>query len=315
MAAQKFKVVVTDQVFPDVEVEREILTAAGADLVVASGGREEVLALARAADGLLNTYFPLDAAALAQLTRCRIVARYGIGVDNIDLDVARSAGIVVTNVPDYCVEEVATHALTLLLSLIRKVPQADTAVRSGEWGIAGLRPLYRLSEMTIGLVGYGRIGRLLAKPLQTLGARVVVHDPYLSDEIEFANLPLAELLSTADAVSLHSPLTPQTRGMIDSKALDLMQPHAVLVNTSRGPLVVLDDLLTALREGRIAGAALDVFETEPPDPQHFSGVPNLLLTPHSAFYSEAAVRESQRKAATQIVKVLTGAEPDYRVNS
>lgn len=316
MAGSEYRVVVTDQVFPDVDVEREILAEQlGADLSVASGSREEVLAAARDADALLNTYLPLDADALRGLNRCRVVARYGIGVDNIDLEAARAAGIVVTNVPDYCVEEVATHGLALLLSLLRKVSQGDAEVRRGEWGIKNLRPVMRLSELTVGLVGYGRIARLLAKPLQALGATIIVHDPYLPDGLDVKNVTLEELLSTADAVSLHSPLTPETRGMINASALSLMRRHAVLVNTSRGPLVVLEDLVAALREGRIAGAALDVFETEPPDPARLEGVPNLLATPHAAFYSEAAIRESQRKAATQIVKVLTGERPDYHVNA
>jgi D-3-phosphoglycerate dehydrogenase len=312
----RFKVVVTDQVFPDVEVERALLAEIDATLEVADGTLPDALARGRDADALLNTYLPLGADAFAKLDRCRIVARYGIGVDNIDTRAASDAGIVVTNVPDYCVEEVATHALALLLALLRRVPQADAHVRTGGWGLDGLRPLTRLSELTVGLIGFGRIARRLGESLRTLGCRLIVHDPFLTPSEDMPPLvSLDELLRSADAVSLHAPLTEGTRGMIDARALELMPEHAVLVNTSRGPLVVFEDLAAALHEGRLRAAGLDVLPTEPPEPGTLDGVPNLLVTPHMAYYSEQAVRESQRKAATQIIKVLSGGEPDYAVTS
>lgn len=315
-----FRVVVTDQVFPDVEVERAILASADAELVVPSGDRHDVLAAAREADALLNTYMSLDRPAIESLTRCRIVARYGIGVDNIDLDAARDAGIVVTNVPDYCVEEVATHTVALLLSLQRRLPDADVAMRAGGWGLRHVAPLRRLSTLTVGLVGYGRIARQVARALAPFGPRLVAHDPYAPPSGETADVgagvsvsavDLDELFATSDAVLLHCPLTPETRGLVDAKRLRSMRSHAVLVNTSRGPLVVLADLVEALRNGIIAAAALDVFETEPPDAGALADVPRLVLSPHVAFYSEEAIRESQHKAATQIRKVLTGESPDY----
>jgi D-3-phosphoglycerate dehydrogenase len=311
-----FKVVVTDQVFPDVEVERALLADIDASLEVADGSLHDALAKGRDADALLNTYLPLDADAFARLERCRIVARYGIGVDNVDLDAASKAGVVVTNVPDYCVEEVATHALAMLLSLLRRLPQGDAKVRAGAWGLDGLRPMTRLSEMTVGLVGFGRIARRLGESLQVLGCRLIVHDPFLTPSDDLPPLmSLEDLLRTADAVSLHAPLTAGTKGMIDASALALMPEHAVLVNTSRGPLVVLEDLVTALRESRLRAAGLDVLPVEPPPAGAVDDVPNLLLTPHTAFYSEQSVRESQTKAATQVIKVLTGKEPDYAVTS
>ena len=312
----RFKVVVTDQIFPDVEVERALLADIDASLEVADGSLHDALAKGRDADALLNTYLPLDADAFAQLERCRIVARYGIGVDNVDLDAASKAGVVVTNVPDYCVEEVATHALAMLLSLLRRLPQGDAKVRAGAWGLDGLRPMTRLSEVTVGLVGFGRIARRLGESLQVLGCRLIVHDPFLTPSDDLPPLmSLEELLRTADAVSLHAPLTARTKGMIDASALALMPEHAVLVNTSRGPLVVLEALVTALREGRLRAAGLDVLPVEPPPAGAVDDVPNLLLTPHTAFYSEQSVRESQTKAATQVIKVLTGKEPDYAVTS
>lgn len=312
----RFKVVVTDQVFPDVDVERALLAEIDASLEVADGSLDDALARGRDADALLNTYLPLDADVFAQLERCRIVARYGIGVDNVDLTAAQQAGVVVTNVPDYCVEEVATHALAMLLALLRRLPQGDAKVRGGGWGLDGLRPMTRLTEVTVGLVGFGRIARRLAESLRVLGCRLAVHDPFLEPSEGLPPLmSLEELLRTADAVSLHAPLTPDTKGIINADALALMPEHAVLVNTSRGPLVVLDDLVTALRDGRLRAAGLDVLPEEPPPPGALDGVPNLLVTPHTAFYSEQAVRESQTKAATQVIKVLTDRAPDYAVRS
>jgi D-3-phosphoglycerate dehydrogenase len=310
----RFRVVVTDQVFPDVELERRLLSEIDAELEVADGTIDDVLRRGRDADGLLNTYLPLGAAAIGELRNCRIVARYGIGVDNIDLDAATDAGIVVTNVPDYCVEEVAAHALTLILALVRKLPDADRFVRHGGWGLDGVRPIRRLSELTVGLVGYGRIARRLGATLRSIGMSIIAHDPYIQPDADTPPLvDLDELLRRSDVVSVHAPLTGETRGMIAAPQLRAMPEHAVLVNTSRGALVVFDDLVDALADGQVRAAALDVFEHEPPPAEVLAGVPNLLCTPHIAFYSEDAIAESQRKAASQVIKVLTGDVPDYDV--
>ena len=304
----------TDQVFPDVALERRILAGIGADLVVA-GDRDEALSLARDADALLNTYLPLDADALGGMDRCRVIARYGIGTDNIDLDAARQQGIAVTNVPDYCVEEVAIHAVAMALALQRRLPQGQVSLLDGGWGVDALRPIHRLSAQVAGVVGLGRIGRQVAGHLAALGMTVLGHDPYVADLDGVQLVGLEELLSTADVVTLHSPLTPTTRGMVAGPQLKAMKPTAVLVNVSRGPLVVLEDLVAALHDGVIAGAGLDVFDHEPPDPERLRDVPNLLATPHSAFYSEEALEESQRKAVGEVVAALTGQPLRYQVNA
>lgn len=317
----RYRVVVTDQVFPSVELERDMLAEHGADLVVADGTVEQVVELARDADALLNTYLPIDAAFLSRLDRCAIVARYGIGVDNIDLEAARTAGIAVTNVPDYSVEEVAAHALALLLALLRKVPEGAQAVLAGEWGLDRVRPLRRLSGLTVGLVGFGRIARRLERSLAALDVRCVVFDPYLPaaarggavGEVAFVDT-LEDLLDRADAVSLHAPLTPGTRGMVGRAELERLGPDGVLVNTSRGPLVDVPALVTALEDGVIRAAGLDVLDVEPPtDPGRFD-VPGLLLTPHMAYYSQEAIAESQTKATTQVISALLGRPLDYQVN-
>ncbi len=311
----KYKVVVSDQVFPSVEIERGLLAGIDAELTVASGGIDDVLEIAADADAILNTYVAWDADAIGRLEKCRIIARYGIGFDNVDLGAASEAGIVVTNVPDYSVEEVATHALALILATLRKVVSADESVRSGTWNVDNFRPIRRLSTLTVGLVGYGRIARQIAAPLAALGARIIAHDPYLEPGPDLPPLlGLEEVLAEADIVSLHLPLTDETRGFINAERIAGMKPGAILVNTSRGPLVDLGSLTDALVDGRLSGAGLDVFDIEPLDAGRIEGIPNLIATPHMAYYSEEALDESQRKAATQVIKVLTGESPDYQVN-
>lgn len=312
-----YRVVVTDQVFPTVDLERELLSSIDAELIVAEGDRDQMLELAGTADALLNTYASFSAEELQQLGSCQIIARYGIGVDNIDLDAAREAGIAVTNVPDYCLEEVAAHTVALILASYRKIPQGDALVRSGGWGVAELRPMRRISELTVGLLGYGRIARNVGSIMASMGATIIAHDPFVTDPGDGTRLvEMDDLLAESDILSLHAPLTPDTRGIIAASELEKMREGALLVNTSRGPLVVLDDLLAALKAGTIGAAALDVVDPEPlPDPSLIEGVSNLLMTPHVAFYSESALKESQTKAATQVIKRLKSEPLDYQVNA
>lgn len=308
-----FRVVVTDQVFPDIEIEKALIENAGGTIEVASGSREEVLATIETADALLNTYFSMDAEVIGRLKNCKIIARYGIGVDNCDLEAAKSAGIAITNVPDYCVEEVGVHTVAMILSLIRKLPQGDVLVKAGEWGSVHMGEIRRLSTMTIGLLGYGRIGRYVADAMHALGAQVIVYDPYVSTITNGRLVELPELFSDSDVLSVHCPATPETIGMINSATLASMKPSSYVVNCSRGPIINLEDLIHALKNDLIAGAGLDVFETEPPSKDLIQGTPRLLVTPHSAFLSVEALKESQKKAATQILKCLAGEELDYRI--
>ena len=312
--SQRFKVVITDQVFPSIDTESRLLAGIGARLEVADGTPEDAARRGRDADALLNTYLPITDDLLGQLPACKIVARYGIGVDNVDLAAAARRGMVVTNVPDYSVEEVAVHTLGLLLSLVRRLPEASRLVAGGGWGLDGLRPIRRLSTQRVGLVVFGRIARQLAGYLTALGGEVVVHDPFIQPGPGIPPLvTLGELLAGCDAVSLHAPLTPATQGLIGAAELAAMKQDAVLINTARGGLVDVDALIGALRAGRIRAAALDVLDREPPAGRLPADLPNLLVTPHMAYYSEESIAESQRKAATQIIKVLTGGQPDYPV--
>lgn len=313
-----YKVVLTDQVFPDTNVEEETLRKIDARLTVLTDHSPAAIAEAAAdADALITTYAPISAETLSSLERCKVIARYGIGVDNIDLDAAKQRGIVVTNVPDYCLQEVADHTLTLLLAVSRKVIESHISVRSGGWGIKSIRPIHRLSGQKLGLIGYGNIGRLVAERARAFGLQVSVHDPYLSpdrldDGIELVP-ELDDLLSSSDIISVHAPLTDSTRGLINGAAISKMKRGAALINTSRGPIVETEAVVDGLKSGYLSGAGLDVFAEEPPSPTVLENVPNLVATPHSAFYSEEAIAESQAKAADCVVAVLSGTEPSYRV--
>jgi D-3-phosphoglycerate dehydrogenase / 2-oxoglutarate reductase len=217
-------------------------------------------------------------------------------------------------VPDYCVEEVASHAVAMALVLLRNLSKADEAARSGQWGVRSVRPLHRISTLTVGLLGFGRIGRLVATSMASFGTDILIYDPYVQQIPEtFQSVGLSELFARSDILFLHAPLTPETRGIVNAETLAKLPAGAILVNASRGPLVVLDDLSDALRSGHLKGAALDTFPVEPLDPSLVADVPNLLLSPHTAFYSEEAIKESQLKATQQIVKVLAGKPADYPV--
>jgi len=233
---------------------------------------------------------------------------------------ATARGIPVTNVPDYCIDEVSDHALALLFACARKVALLDRHVWDGRWDARDAAPMHRLRGRVLGLIGFGKIPRRLTGKAQALGLDVIAFDPYVSGEDMAAahveKVTLEDLLARSDFVSVHAPLVPETRGLIGAAALRAMKPTAYLINTSRGPLVAHDALVTALREGWIAGAALDVLETEPPrDLEAVRALDTLVLTPHVAFYSEESVRELQRKAVENVVRALSNEAPRYVVNA
>jgi D-3-phosphoglycerate dehydrogenase len=315
-------VAVTDHVFPDLDQEREILTRAGHELRFERNAVsvEEVTVAVAGADAVLNCYSRMPGDVIRTLDRCRIIARYGIGVDTIDLDAANERGIVVTNVPDYCIDEVSDHALSLALALARGVTLLDRRVRTGSWTPTDARPLHRIRGRTLGLVGFGRIARALAVKAAALGYHVVATDPYIADDaVRDAGVePLSfdELLERADVVSMHVPLTDESHHLFGFEALAKMKPGAILVNTSRGPLVDTAALRDALASGHLGGAALDVLEQEPPAPDEpLLQRDDVVITPHAGFYSEESVRELQRKAVEQVVDALAGRRPTYALNA
>lgn len=315
-------VVVTDHDFADLSIEREGL-ADLAEVVELTGDVGETAAdpheTLADADAVINLRYDLDADAVGALDDCRVIARYGIGVDNIATEAAADRGIPVTNVPDYCTEEVSVHALTLWLALARGLPAYDDSVAAGEWDRAVGAPIHRLSTRTVGVVGYGAIGRAVGERAAALGADVVASDPFLG-ESDVADDPadlvaFEDLLATADLVTVHSPLTPETRGLLDADAFERMREDAYVVNVARGPIVDADALLAALEAGKVAGAGLDVFPAEPPAAEHpLRDHPKVLTTPHVAWYSEEANAQRRTTVVDIVRTVLQGGEPYNVVN-
>jgi D-3-phosphoglycerate dehydrogenase len=311
-------VVITDCDHGDVDPERAVLDGHDVELrVLACRTPEEVAAQAGDADVLINQYVPITAAVLDALPRCRLVVRYGVGVDNVDLQAATGRGVWVANVPDYGRDEVADHTLALAMALLRGVVALDRSVRDGTWDLAPARPLRRLTTLTWGVVGCGAIGTAVARRAAGLGMRVLGHDlPMVRSEAPIERVPLEELLERADLVSLHAALTPDTHHLIGAAALARMRPTAHLVNTARGGLVEEAALLAALDAGALAGAALDVLEHEPPDEVGWKLArhPRVVATPHAAWYSEEAFHTLKSEVAREALRVLEGGTPRSPVN-
>ena len=316
------KIVITDYRFPDVEQERRAVEAAGGTLVTGQAGNEEQVAeLCRDADGVLNARAPVTRRAIAAMERCRIIVRYGIGVDTIDVAAATERGIFVANVPDYCLDEVSDHALALLLMLSRQMIPSIALAREDTWPVARMPPLRRLRGQTCGLVGCGRIGSLLAGKVSALGMRVIIHDPYLSEErardMGAELVSLDALLARADFISLHAPLTGETRNLFDAAAFSKMKKTASIVNTARGGLIDEAALLAALDAGQISGAGLDVVESETAvTPVRTALVihPKIIVTAHTAWLSQQARATLQLRAIEQALACLRGETPYGLIN-
>ena len=312
-------VVITDCDHGDVDPERAVLDGHDVELkVLACRTPEEVAAQAGDADVLINQYVPITAAVLDALPRCRLVVRYGVGVDNVDLRAATERGVWVANVPDYGRDEVADHTLALALALLRGVVALDRSVRDGTWDLDPARPLRRLATFTWGVVGCGAIGTAVARRAAGLGMRVLGYDlPTVRSEAPIERVPLEELLEEADLVSLHAALTPDTRHLVGAAALARMRPTAHLVNTARGGLVEEAALLAALDAGTLAGAALDVLEHEPPGELGWKLArhPRVVATPHAAWYSEEAFHTLKSEVAREALRVLGGGSPRSPVNT
>jgi D-3-phosphoglycerate dehydrogenase len=264
------------------------------------------------------TYAKITGDMIRQMRHCRVISRFGIGVDNVDLPAATSARIVVTRVPDYCIDEVSDHAMALLLALVRKVPFADSLVQAGHWEMPAVVPIRRIRGKVLGLVGFGKIPQLVTPKAKAFGMKVVAYDPYIPASIlkqaEVERVEFAELLQTSDYISIHAPLTAETRNLFDAGAFEKMKPTAYLINTARGSLVDEMALARALDAGQLAGAALDVMVDEPPKNSPLFGRANVIVTPHTSFYSVEALNELQTKAAEEVVRVLRNERPLTPVN-
>ncbi|MBM3450404.1 MAG: C-terminal binding protein [Armatimonadetes bacterium] len=302
------------------EIERSVLQPAGVELIAVDMDEPGAFeALAPTADAVLHMRGVIDAPRVRALAKCKIIAHYGTGVDRLDVATATEMGMYVTNGAVYAVDEVSTHAIALMLGVARKIVIDDRAVREGKWHIPPVIPLRRISGRTFGLLGFGNIARATAKKAAAFGLNLIAYDPYLKPEVfEAAGarpVDFQTCLRESDIVSIHLPLTPETKGIINKEALALMKPDAILVNTSRGPVVDQAALADALRAGHLAGAGLDVFEREPlPTDDPILDLPNVIVTGHIGFYSIESNKQMLRDAAEQVRLALTGETPQYLVN-
>ena len=314
-------VAIADSVFPNLDPVKQELLRIDAELKFAEKPTPDaILDVAREADGLFVTYGQITAEIIGELENCKVIGRFGIGTDNIDIAAATKRGIVVTYAPVYCIEEVSDHTMAMLMALARKISFASNLVQAGRWEMPAVVPIHRLKGQTLGLVGFGNIPQNLAPKAQAFEISVIAADPFVPPETASKlNVELVSfdaLLERSDYVSVHAPLTPKTGKLLGADAFKKMKPGAFLINTARGPLVDVDALAKALDAGEIAGAALDVLPVEPP-PEGLAllGRDNVIITPHTAFYSEEALLNLQTTVAKDVVAVLSDETPAFPVNA
>ncbi len=317
----EFHVVVTDDRFKSYIEEEKVLSGIGARLEIKQlSSDEEAISELQQADGILANLFPMTSRVIESLKRCKVISRYGVGVDTVDIEAATRKGIWVARVPDYSTEDVSDQALALLLGCVRKVAYKDRKVREGRWNLQKDQPAHRIAGKILGLVGFGAIARCLRRKVTGLGlSEVLVYDPYVGAEtIEKAgcvSVPLSTLLARSDFVSVHVPFTQQTKALIGEREIEAMKPEAILVNTARGPVIDESALGRALTEHRLGGAGLDVFEKEPlPLESTLRTLDTVILSDHTGWYSEESVVELKTKAARNVAAVLAGGAPLYPVN-
>lgn len=325
MPEYKFKMLMDTHDWDSIQIEQETLAQVGCRVVpLVFSNDEELIAAIREADAILPRYVNIQRHHIEAMQRCRIIARSGIGVDIVDVDAASQNGIWVTNVPTYCEEEVADHAMALILACARKLFPYQLDVKQGIWRWQSGKKIIRMSRSTFGLIGFGKIGRLIWQRMKGFGCLGLVYDPYVAAEAVAeagaVKVDLDKLISQADIVHIQSPLTTETHHLIDEKKLELFKPGAVLTNSARGPIIDEKALYRALVSGKLAGAGLDDLEEEPakirgwkPD-NPLIHLPNVIVTPHSAWYSEQSSEEVKRVSATEVARVLSGQRPLYPVN-
>jgi D-3-phosphoglycerate dehydrogenase len=315
------RVLVTEELFGDLDIERSILEPLGAELVLAPSTDEPTLVrVARSAEAVMVVYAKVTAPVVeaAAGAGCRVIARYGIGYDNVDVEAATRHGIQVTYVPDYCLDEVADHTMALLLAYARGVVAADRSVREGAWSFPAEVAIHRLAGRRLALLGLGRIGRRVADRARAFGLHVSAYDPFVRDwdaeGVERADTE-ALALAEADYVSLHAPLTPENRHLIGERTIEMMNRSPLVINTARGGLVDLEAATSALETGRLGGLALDVTEVEPLAADHpLRRHPRAIITPHMAFYSVEAQMELRRRVADEVARAIRGEPPRCPVN-
>lgn len=313
------KVVILNAYYPEYSIEHAILDPLGVEVVVEEPGKDDVdaiIAAVKDASAIITRETEIDARIIDELENCKAIVRYGIGVDNFDLEAAKAKGIYVANTPTYGCDAVAEQAVALMFGSMRRIATRDADVRAGKWDIGNAEVMYGFGGKTLGVVGLGRIARAFMKKASGLGwARVLGYDPYV-EQLEGVELvDLDTLFAEADVISLHSPLTPETHHMVDAARLAMMKPNAVLVNTSRGGLIDTQALADALQAGKILGAGIDVFEEEPPAADNpLFACRNAVLSDHTGWYSVESLENLHRMAAEEVARVLNGEKPVSWVN-
>ncbi|WP_319529596.1 C-terminal binding protein [uncultured Cohaesibacter sp.] len=320
------KVIISDYDYGDYEVERAILEEAGARVVALQAKCEEDLfEEVKDCAAIMNQYARVGARTIEHMQQCKVIARYGVGVDIVDVEAATRKGILVTNVQDYCTEEVADHAITLWLTLARKIQAFNEATHKGIWRWQSGAPIYRLRDKTFGIVSFGKIGQAIGDRAKAFGVKVIVHDPYVSEDVLLKHgverVSKEEILSRSDYLCMQVPMLPDTRHFLSDAEFAQMKPGAFVINTGRGPTIDNKALYRALTEGTLAGAGLDDPEEEPakkaewnPADNPLFTLPNVIVTPHAAYYSEESILQARETAARQVALVLTGKKPDYPLN-
>jgi D-3-phosphoglycerate dehydrogenase len=317
----KFKIVFVDHHGEPIEKFQQEVEKAGGEITYPSCRKpEDILQAAAHADGLMSGYLQIDRSTISSLKKCKVILRIGIGYDNIDVGAATDCGIFVCNVPDYCVDEVSDHALSLILASWRRIEAQSRYIKKGIWNYRKTGLIYPLKGSTLGLVAFGKIARALSGKVKSLGLKVIAYDPYLPDDIFQAfgverAADLDSLIRQSDIISLHTPLNAETRGMFGEREFRMMKNTAHFVNTSRGAVADEEALYRALKEGWIAGAGIDAFEKEPlPSDSLLLSLDNIILTPHIAWYSERSIPDLHSKAIAEIIRILEGNRPRYIVN-
>ena len=310
------KVVISDYVWPNIDIEKKFFDSKNIELVI-SKNKSDLKKQIVDADGLLFCFESIDEDILRSSKNLKVAQRYGIGVDNINIEVATELGIVVSNIPDYCIDEVSDHAMSMILSLNRLLARDSDLVKKGLWNeIKKDKRVYRLSEATLGLLGFGRIGRRISKKAKNFGLKVIAYDPYINekeiDDVEIHSLN--KVLKDSNIISLHLPLTEQTNHIIDTEQFDLMNKDTILINVSRGGLINEEALIENLNNGKIRGAGLDVIESSTDKTNDLFSFDNVIITPHTAFFSQESSEELQLRSSMQLYDVLTGSKPKFLIN-
>lgn len=316
----KYKVYVADYEYETLENERNEIAKLDAYFVpVQCKTEDEVIEKAKDADALFVQYAPITDKVLENLKNLKMIVRYGVGVDCVDIDSATKHGVYVCNVPDYGVDEVSTHAITLILASLRKIQPLSSSVKNGTWDFKISKPIHRPSTLTLGIAGFGRIPREVARKIKAFGFNIIIYDPFVDEETikvyGASKVDFDMLLKNSDIITVHIPLLKDTYHIFNKDAFSKMKKGSFIVNTSRGPLIDEEGLIYALDNGIIAGAALDVCEKEPIQPDNkLKKYENVIITPHAAWYSEEAQIDLQRKAGEEVVRVLSGEKPLNCVN-